>query len=125
MKKDFSKLFLPLGLAAVALTASGVDVKHFPGLRPPGDREEQASDPMRAPLNTFRGMGTQIFGVTMYDYNIYSNFLNFWSEAPSRLNKLEPVYTVGDTKEEEYPYLYEMNAGAWAGDAYYGFRVSR
>ncbi len=125
MKKDFSKLFLPLGLAAVALTASGVDVKHFPGLRPPGDREEQASDPMRAPLNTFRGMGTQIFGVTMYDYNNYSNFLNFWSEAPSRLNKLEPVYTVGDTKEEEYPYLYEMNAGAWAGDAYYGFRVNR
>lgn len=122
MKSLFTNLFLTLGVAAVSLPATAQTTAGFPAEAPAAGF---AKAPERAPLNTDRSKGVNIFGGTQYDQSIYCNFINLWSEMPDKIERMEPLYIVGDKGEENLPSMYTINAGAWSGDAYYAWRINR
>lgn len=77
----------------------------------------------RAPLNQERALGTKIFGVTSYDFDIARHYVHVYSSQPGVLKKLNTVLFVG-TSDEQTPVLHVLNAGAWAGDGYYGYKCA-
>ncbi|MCM1005431.1 MAG: T9SS type A sorting domain-containing protein [Prevotella sp.] len=123
MNKLFKPLCLTATLSAMAFTASAQSVTEFPPVLTKPMAVAPAQGMQRAPLNTDRGLGVKIFAATNYDRDRAHHFTWFWSETPSKLNKMDPIYQVGNVEEEDFPAMFRVCAGAWLGDAYYAIRV--
>ncbi|MCM1110933.1 MAG: hypothetical protein NC336_06995 [Clostridium sp.] len=126
MNKLLKPLCLTATVSAIGLTLSAQTVSEFPPLLRSAAETAQTALPsgrMRAPLNTERELGVHIFGATNYDYDRAHHYTWLWSEKHYNLDKIATVYREGDEEEEYEPSMYRLVAGAWLGDAYYGFRV--
>lgn len=116
-------------LAAAMLTGITADaartVHEYPAMMPTQTEAAAAigNKPMRAPLNQERPLGTKLFGVTAYDFDIARHYVTLYSNQPGKLNKLNTVLFAG-TSDEQTPVLHGITAGAWAGDGYYGYKTA-
>lgn len=123
---NLKNYFLGAGLimAGPVMAASLLpNVNSFPVHTPvPADTPLTADRPERAPLNPEKDLGTKIFGYTVNDFEGISHYVNFYNKSTYRINKIKDILIDG-VSYDEYPRSIHNNAGVWAGDGYYTYRL--
>lgn len=121
MKFKSIALGAALMVAGTALAGIG-NISSFPGQRPVSQFNGEARNIQRAPLNPNKDKGTKIFGYTTLDYDGIRHYVDFYSSNPRNINKLNDIL-VGGSYDESMPRNIGCVGGAWAGDAYYTYRL--
>jgi hypothetical protein len=120
-----TRLLTALVLSAMAIPAVfGQKVTGFPTIRVASAPETATATtmPRRAPLNSTAQLGTNIYGVTSWDYDKFYHFCNLWSEQPSVLTKTGQVLRTDMGDKEDYPEMYMIISGASDGKNWYGYK---
>lgn len=123
------KLRISLLGASLVATVSAMAVSYttdrFPGLCPVKETPKAETGIMRAPLNPNKDKGTQIFGYTTWDYSGIKHYLNFFSNQPMYLNKMEEIIIPGVSNyDDEFPRMLGAIGGSWGGDGFYAYRMA-
>lgn len=106
-------------LLAAGLLTFGAAVAQKSVMQAPAMARAQMPDQPARVINDTRELGTYMFAATSVDYQHERAFLNFYSEEPSKLNKMGYLWPVDHVDN----LLYKMIAGTNTPDGYYGMMV--